>query len=104
MDKPCVDSLNGSLSARSRKSESGCGDVAIQTRRDSGCNPENPISLSKMNPPYKIEDPLEACVETPPKIVAHRNPITGFGLGEDGVGGVKPKKAKDRRGLPNSQS
>ncbi|XP_067634140.1 microtubule-associated protein Jupiter-like [Eurosta solidaginis] len=74
----------------------GAGDVASQTSRDAAVNADKLLhSYSKTSPRNKGKELLEQCDDR----AAVRNPITGLGLGEDGVGGIKPKKPKDRRGL-----
>ncbi|XP_017474006.1 PREDICTED: microtubule-associated protein Jupiter-like [Rhagoletis zephyria] len=88
------------FSSSAKHSNMGAGDVGSQTRRDAGINSNNPKSFSKMTPPSsKRIEVLEVCDNRAPPAPTPRNPITGLGLGEDGVGGIKPKKPKDRRGL-----
>ncbi|XP_020811459.1 microtubule-associated protein Jupiter isoform X4 [Drosophila serrata] len=106
IDQLCVDKEVGDVPADNYKyTESDQRDEAIQTRKDSGNNPERPNSLDKMegapnlleplNPcPDNVEDPVQACRND------SRNPITGLGLNGDGVGGLKPKKLKIREGNP----
>ncbi|XP_064545612.1 microtubule-associated protein Jupiter-like [Drosophila montana] len=56
-------------------------------------NAENSSDMSdKMSEPkYETNDQASNC---------SRNPITGMGLNGDGVGGLKPKIAKNRAGNP----
>lgn len=88
--------------------ESDMHDVHVQGRSDSGTNPENPFSLDSKAPVPPADGHLGVCLDyaEPPHVPCikienkeganWRNPITGFGLNGDGVGGLKPKKLKDR--------
>lgn len=89
-------------SARSRKtirSEKGSGDLSSQTCVDSGSNTDNPNSYTTACDD-SVPETSEACSEKNKKgkTFQLRNPITGMGLGCDGVGGLKPIKPKSRRG------
>ncbi|XP_029404985.2 microtubule-associated protein Jupiter isoform X2 [Bactrocera dorsalis] len=86
------------FSSASKHSNMGAGDVASQTRREIGTNSDNPHSFTKTQPGKEgRQEVLEPCDNRVPPAPTPRNPITGLGLGEDGVGGIKPKKPKDRR-------
>ncbi|XP_020718055.1 microtubule-associated protein Jupiter isoform X1 [Ceratitis capitata] len=87
------------FNSTAKHSNLGAGDVASQTRRDAGVHTDNPHSFSKLTTPSKEvrNVVLESCDNRAPPVPTPRNPITGLGLGEDGVGGIKPKKPKDRR-------
>lgn len=82
----------------------GADDIGSQTNHSSGSNTENPISLTTKFAQLRsnLENPLSADVynggTAAAKAAAARNPLTGIGLGEDGVGGWKPIKPKSRRG------
>lgn len=97
---PTTDHALTRFSSASKHSNMGAGDVASQTRREIGTNSDNPHSFAKMQPGKEgRQEVLEQCDNRAPPAPTPRNPITGLGLGEDGVGGIKPKKPKDRRGL-----
>lgn len=97
---PTTDHALTRFSSASKHSNMGAGDVASQTRREIGTNSDNPHSFAKMQPGKEgRQEVLEQCDNRTPPAPTPRNPITGLGLGEDGVGGIKPKKPKDRRGL-----
>lgn len=88
------------FSSASKHSNMGAGDVASQTRREIGTNSDNAHSFAKLQPGKEMRNEvLDPCDDRIPPAPTPRNPITGLGLGEDGVGGIKPKKPKDRRGL-----
>ncbi|XP_054089233.1 microtubule-associated protein Jupiter isoform X1 [Zeugodacus cucurbitae] len=95
---PTTDHTPTRFSSASKHSHMGAGDVASQTRRDTGTNSDNTYSFAKMQPAKEVRhEVLESCDNRAPPAPTPRNPITGLGLGEDGVGGIKPKKPKDRR-------
>ncbi|XP_053966849.1 microtubule-associated protein Jupiter-like [Anastrepha ludens] len=93
-----MDHTQTRFNASPKHSHMGAGDVASQTRRETGVNSDRPYSGSKVSPSRsKRKEVLEVCDNRAPPVPTPRNPITGLGLGEDGVGGIKPKKPKDRR-------
>ncbi|XP_075145432.1 microtubule-associated protein Jupiter isoform X2 [Haematobia irritans] len=83
--------------------EINIGDVANQTSNTSECNTDIPISLTeKFSPPSVASDEASSeCFDignaARTAAASARNPLTGVGLGADGVGGWKPIKPKTRR-------
>lgn len=73
---------------------------STQTRSESACNTDNPISLTTPAPPANVQHSRIELSNTDKltKASRSRNPITGMGLNGDGVGGLKPLKPKSRRG------
>ncbi|EDW05541.1 microtubule-associated protein Jupiter [Drosophila mojavensis] len=113
VDLPCTDHAVKSVPADNAKFvESDKHDVYTQSRRDSSTNPERPYSLDNMGPEPDLKEPMGVCgdyvEQSPPPCVKidnkdnfySRNPITGSGLNGDGVGGLKPRKIKNREGNP----
>ncbi|KAH8417115.1 hypothetical protein KR222_003667, partial [Zaprionus bogoriensis] len=109
IDQPCDKKEVGPVPADNYiYTESDNHDVCLQSRCDTATSPERPYSLDNIDPVPPMEGPLGVCldyVEQPHvpciKIESKdsansRNPITGFGLNGDGVGGLKPKKLKNR--------
>lgn len=95
-EKKAMDSARSKISEN--HADSGALNEGSQTRRETGSNPENPHSYSVAPDSHNRQEPLEPCVDKPSKPPTPRNPITGLGLGNDGVGGLKPKKPRSRRG------
>ncbi|XP_030568619.1 microtubule-associated protein Jupiter-like [Drosophila novamexicana] len=113
IDRPCKDNDIGPVPLDNYTfSESDKHDVCLQSRRDSSTNPERPYSLNNMDSEPDLKEPLGPCGDyveqshTPCIKLDNkdnfysRNPITGSGLNGDGVGGLKPKKLKNREGNP----
>ncbi|KAI9576274.1 hypothetical protein GQX74_015262 [Glossina fuscipes] len=94
-EKKAMDSLRSKISEN--HADTGALNEGSQTRRETGSNPENPHSYSVAPDSQNRQEPLEPCVDKPSKAPTPRNPITGLGLGNDGVGGLKPKKPRSRR-------
>ena len=81
-DFPCDDRTDMSETSHSRHTygaDPGTGDIGSQTHKDSGMGTNNPHSYDQAGRDHR-----------------DRNPITGCGLNGDGVGGLKPKKPKNR--------
>lgn len=109
IDISCKDNEVGSVPPDNADyTESNMHEVGVQVRCDSGINPEHPYSLDYMKPVPPADGNLKVCsdyaksryvpcikIESKDSVNS-RNPITGFGLNGDGVGGLKPKKLKDR--------
>lgn len=117
IDIPCKEIEVGDIPADNYTyNQSDKRDEAIQSRCDSGTNPEKPYSLNHMEGPADLQEPMHPCPDTLKEAAQQckmdsRNPITGLGLNGDGVGGLKPKKQKNRGGrwvlevvLPNPKS
>lgn len=117
IDLPCVDNEVGTVPPDNYiYTESDKHDVYLQTRCDTATNSDRPYSLNNMDvaPVLKegepvgpcqdyVEQPRVPCIKIEPKDdVYSRNPITGFGLNGDGVGGLKPMKLKHRGGIFNN--
>ncbi|KAM8706027.1 hypothetical protein ACLKA7_010335 [Drosophila subpalustris] len=117
IDQPCLENEVGPIPPDNNiYTESDKHDVCLQSRCDTGTNSDRPYSLNNMDiapaglrvggehvGPCKdyVEQPRVPCIKIEPKDdVYSRNPITGFGLNGDGVGGLKPKKLKIREGNP----
>lgn len=104
IDIPCKDTEVGDVPADNYTyNQSDKRDEAIQSRSDSGTNPEKPYSLNHMEGPADLQEPMHPCPDTLKEAAQQckmdsRNPITGLGLNGDGVGGLKPKKQKNRGG------
>lgn len=109
IDRPCIDTTVGSVPADNATFiESDKHDVYLQSRCDSSTNPDRPYSLNDMGPEADLKEPLGPCgdyveqshipcikIDNKDSFYS-RNPITGSGLNGDGVGGLKPKKLKNR--------
>ncbi|XP_032307006.1 microtubule-associated protein Jupiter isoform X2 [Drosophila ananassae] len=106
IDIPCKEIEVGDIPADNYTyNQSDKRDEAIQSRCDSGTNPEKPYSLNHMEGPADLQEPMHPCPDTLKEAAQQckmdsRNPITGLGLNGDGVGGLKPKKQKNREGNP----
>ncbi|TDG39519.1 hypothetical protein AWZ03_014059 [Drosophila navojoa] len=113
VDLPCTTHAVGPVPAENASFvESDNHDAYQQCRRDSSTNPEPTYSLNNMAPEPDLKEPMGVCGDyveqsTPPcvkldnkDIFYSRNPITGSGLNGDGVGGLKPRKIKNREGNP----
>ncbi|XP_034112624.1 microtubule-associated protein Jupiter isoform X4 [Drosophila nasuta] len=90
--------------------ESDKHDVYMQTRGEVATNTDRPLidmEDDSVKPMGVIgqnyaEPSYVPCIKIDQKSddLYSRNPITGFGLNGDGVGGLKPKKLKHREGNP----
>ncbi|XP_017100682.2 microtubule-associated protein Jupiter isoform X5 [Drosophila bipectinata] len=107
IDIPCKETIVGDVPADNQTyTESDKRDQGTQSSCDKDTNTEIPVSLDHMEGVSDRQKPINPCPEAlkeaaqPCTKMDSRNPITGLGLNGDGVGGLKPKKLKNREGNP----